>query len=94
MPKIDLVSKITPDSAQALWYQLEAEFEGLGSKPMLDLNAGAVRHLSSAGLQVLLMARKRALHDGGALRIHDPSEAFLLALTQMGGAALLDEVAA
>jgi anti-anti-sigma regulatory factor len=94
MRTIELVSRVTPDSAQALWYELESGLNGGGDKPCITLDARAVRHLSAAALQVLLVADQRARRDGGMLRIVAASTEFRECLRVMGGQSLLEEDAA
>lgn len=91
MRTIELVARVTPDSAQALWYELESGFEAGGNKPAIVLNAAAVRHLSAAALQVLLVAQKRAARDGGRLQVTAPSVEFRDCLRVMGARALFEE---
>lgn len=84
MRKIDLVPKLTPDSAQALWYELEAELDGAGGQPEVILDAKAVLHLSAAALQVLLVAQGRARRQGGSLTLANASDACVQALQTLG----------
>lgn len=94
MRTIEIVARLTPDAAQALWYELESRFEGGGAKPLIDLNASGVRHLSAAALQVLLVAGKRAARDGGRLEICSPSDEFRECARLMGAQSLLEETVA
>ena len=94
MRKIELAAKVTPDSAQALWYELESRFEAAGAKPGITIEAAAVRHLSAAAVQVLLVAHKRAQRDGGALVLAAPSPECLDCLRIMGASSLIGEDAA
>jgi anti-anti-sigma regulatory factor len=94
MRTIELVARVTPDSAQALWYELESGFDAAGAKPNITLTAAAVRHLSAAGLQVLLVAGHRARREGGRLRITAPSPEFKECLRLMGALSLIEEGAA
>lgn len=91
MRTIELVAKVTPDSAQALWYELESRFDGAGPKPAITIDANAVRHLSAAAVQVLLVAQKRAQRDGGALTILSPSAECMECLRVMGASSLIGE---
>lgn len=91
MRTIELVARVTPDSAQALWYELESGFDAAGAKPSITVNASAVRHLSAPALQVLLVADKRARSDGGQLVIEAPSQEFNDCLRVMGASALLSD---
>lgn len=91
MRTIELVARITPDSAQALWYELENGLESAGGKGAISLNAAAVRHLSAAALQVLLVASRRAERDGTRLKIVSPSPEFVESLRLMGASALVAE---
>ena len=94
MRTIELVSRVTPDSAQALWYELESGLNAAGDRPCITLDASSVRHLSAAGLQVLLVAGQRARRDGGTLRILAASAEFKECLRVMGGQSLIEEDAA
>lgn len=94
MRTIELVARVTPDSAQALWYELESGFDGSGAKQATCINAAAVQHLSAAAVQVLLVAQKRALRDGTGLQVANPSAEFLQGLRIMGASALIDGGAA
>lgn len=93
MRTIELVARVTPDSAQALWYELESGFDGTGSKA-ITVDASAVHHFSAAALQVLLVARKRAVRDGGSLHVVAPSLAFADCVRVMGAQDLIDGGAA
>ncbi|MFN4155270.1 MAG: STAS domain-containing protein [Paracoccaceae bacterium] len=94
MRKIELAAKVTPDSAQALWYELESRFDAAGAKSGITIDAAAVRHLSAAAVQVLLVAHKRAQRDGGALVITAPSPECIHCLRIMGALSLIAEDAA
>ncbi len=94
MRKIELVPRVTPDSAQALWYELEAGFDTTGATPVIELDGAGVRHLSAAALQVILVARQRALRDGGSLVIARASDDLCAGLRHMGALHLLDGVPA
>ncbi|MFN7222676.1 MAG: STAS domain-containing protein [Paracoccaceae bacterium] len=91
MRTIELVARVTPDSAQALWYELESAFDAAGAKPRLTLDASAVRHLSAAAVQVLLVARNRARREGGTVLISTPSPEFRECLRVMGAGVLVAE---
>ncbi|NEX45731.1 STAS domain-containing protein [Pseudotabrizicola algicola] len=91
MRTIELVARVTPDSAQALWYELESRFDTAGSKPAITVDASAVRHLSAAAVQVLLVAQRRAQRDGGALVLASPSPDCVDCLRVMGATALIGE---
>ncbi|MFN3844950.1 MAG: STAS domain-containing protein [Paracoccaceae bacterium] len=91
MRTIELVARVTPDSAQALWYELESGFDAAGARPSLTIDASAVRHLSAAAVQVLLVARSRARRDGGNLLISTPSPEFRECLRVMGAGVLVAE---
>ena len=77
---ISLVPRFTQDAAQAFW----AVFEPRDTLQELTLDCSAVRHLSSAGLQVLLMAQARAKHAGAGFHLKNPSEDFLAGLSRLG----------
>lgn len=94
MRKIELAAKVTPDSAQALWYELESRFDDARVKPDIMIDATAVRHLSAAAVQVLLVARKRARRDGGTLTIAAPSPECIDGLRIMGALSLIGEESA
>lgn len=94
MLRLELAARVTPDSAQALWYELESRFDAAGPKPALVIDAAAVRHLSAAAVQVLLVARQRAQRDGGALVMTAPSPDCVECLRIMGASSLLSEVPA
>ncbi|PJF11145.1 STAS domain-containing protein [Pseudorhodobacter sp. MZDSW-24AT] len=94
MRTIELVARVTPDSAQALWYELESQFDGAGPKPALVIDAQAVRHLSAAAVQVLLVAQKRAQRDGGTLSLITPSPECQECLRVMGATSLIGEAVA
>ena len=85
MRRIELQPKLTPDCAQALWYDLDAGEETSG----ICLDASNVRHVSGAALQVLLVAKARFDGDAG-FRIENPSDDFLRSLETMGAVALLE----
>jgi anti-anti-sigma regulatory factor len=91
MRRIELLAKLTPDSAQALWYNLDAGYDAAGDAPATTLDAAEVRHLSAAALQVLLVAKARFAKDGGVLHLTNPSEEFLQALHTMGATTLIEE---
>lgn len=91
MRTIELVARVTPDSAQALWYELESGFDAAEAKANITVNASAVRHLSAPALQVLLVADKRARSVGGKLVINAPSPEFNECLRVMGASALLSD---
>jgi anti-anti-sigma regulatory factor len=86
MRRIELQPKLTPDCAQALWYDLDAGDETSG----LCLDASNVRHVSGAALQVLLVAKARFQGDAG-FRIENPSAEFMRSLDTMGAVALVEE---
>ena len=48
------------------------------------LEAGAVRHLGAATLQVLIAARRSWADDGAGLSLDAPSEAFEAGLSRLG----------
>lgn len=91
MREIELAARVTPDSAQALWYELERGLDRAGAKPDITIDARAVRHLSAAAVQVLLVARKRVQRDGGVLVIADPSPECIDCLRIMGASSLIGE---
>ncbi|MFN4130656.1 MAG: lipid asymmetry maintenance protein MlaB [Paracoccaceae bacterium] len=91
MRTLELVAKVTPDSALALWYELESRFDAAGAKPSITIDAAAVRHLSAAAVQVLLVAQKRAQREGGAVVITSPSAECVDCLRVMGASALIGE---
>ncbi|WP_168219753.1 STAS domain-containing protein [Pseudotabrizicola formosa] len=91
MRTIELVARVTPDSAQALWYDLESRYDPAGPKPDIILDASAVRHLSSAALQVLLVAKQRVQRDGGTLTLTSVSPECRDCLRVMGALSLIKE---
>lgn len=91
MRRIELLAKLTPESAQALWYNLDAGYDASGDAPAAMLDAADVRHLSAAALQVLLVAKARYAKDGGALHLTNPSDEFVQALQTMGASTLFEE---
>lgn len=91
MRTIELVARVTPDSAQALWYDLESRYDAAGAKPDISIDASAVRHLSAAAVQVLLVARQRAKRDGGALTLTAVSPECRDSLRVMGALSLITE---
>ena len=93
MHRIELAQRVTPDSAQALWYELESSFDRAGPRSV-TVDASGVRHLSAAALQVLMVAHKRAMRDGGSLIVLAPSAQFLDCIMVMGAEDLVAEDAA
>lgn len=94
MRTIELVARVTPDSAQALWYELESRHDAAAAVPDITIDASAVRHLSSAAVQVLLVASQRAKREGGSLTITSASPECRDCLRVMGALSLVEEVAA
>jgi len=94
MRNIELAARVTPDTAQALWYELESRFDAAGTKSGLTIEAGAVRHLSAAAVQVLLVTQKRVQRDGGVLTIVGASPDCVDCLRVMGALSLIGEGAA
>lgn len=94
MRKIDLVPRVTPDIAQALWYEIEAELDSTGRSAVVVCDASAVRHFSSAALQMLMVAQAHARRNHGQLVIANPSDDAFASLSSMGALSLLDEVIA
>jgi anti-anti-sigma regulatory factor len=91
MRTIELVARVTPDSAQALWYELESRFDAAGAKPDIVIDGSAVRHLSAAAVQVLLIAQRRAHRDGGSVALTAASPECQDCLRVMGALALIGE---
>lgn len=76
---ISLSPRLTSDEAVKLHQRLiEVDLEGL------VIDASAVDFLGAAGLQVLMSAVRTAQRDQKALRIIEPSEAFLASLGRLG----------
>ena len=92
MRKIELVPKVTPESAQALWYEMEAEIEAAGNRTTLVLDLRHVRHLSAAAIQVLIVARERLHKLGRTFTLASPSDETIAALRQMGALPLFEEI--
>lgn len=91
MRTIELVARVTPDSAQALWYDLESGFDAAGAKPGIVLDASCVKHFSAAAVQVLLVAQGRAQRDGGRVTVVGASAECRDCLRVMGALSLLGE---
>ncbi|MDO8882228.1 MAG: STAS domain-containing protein [Pseudotabrizicola sp.] len=91
MRTLELVARVTPDSAQALWYDLESRFDAAGARPEIAIDGSAVRHLSAAAVQVLLMAQRRAKRDGGVVSLIAASPECCECLRIMGALALIGE---
>lgn len=72
--------KLDGEAAHALKADLVAAF---AASPRLEVDAGAVRQLSQAALQVLIAAARSA---GGGLTITGPSAPFLETVTMAGAA--------
>lgn len=94
MRKIELQPKLTPDCAQALWYDLDAGYDASGDAQTVSLDAGQVRHISAAALQVLLVAKARLAKDGGVFLLTNPTPELTQALQSLGAAFLVEEVGA
>ena len=90
MHKIELPSKLTPDAAQALWYDLDVGYDASSGGLAIVVDASQVRHVSAAALQVLIVAKTRFSKDGGFL-LSNPSTEFLQCLKPMGASSLFEE---
>ena len=91
MRRIELVARVTPDSAQALWYELESRFDAPGARADIAIDGSAVRHLSAAAVQVLLVAERRAKRDGGSVTLVAASDECRACLRTMGSLSLIAE---
>lgn len=76
--------RLDVDAACDLWSTL-AKCDG-----DVLLDASELRHLGTAGLQVILIARQRLQANGGSLSLRTPSPELLAALSRIGASWLVE----